>query len=149
VAPYTSYTLVLYTFIFIFMGMAYWMTLFNVPNYGGNIFVNGMICGLSESLSGVLSGILIAYTSTKRAFLVCCCFVVVFSTLNTFFTEPGSIACYATLFWAIFGVGGLYNCFFVMVNLNVPTEKVGRVSTIAIGLSNLTSTLCPFIVLLN
>ena len=48
-----------------FIGNAYWITLFNVPNLEGDKFVNGMILGLSEMSSGVISGFLMSYFSSK------------------------------------------------------------------------------------
>jgi hypothetical protein len=145
---YTYWTLLVYLMVFIPVNMAYWMCMFNVPSYGGNLFVNGMLLGAAEASSGTLSGILIAFTSTKKAFLICSVGGMVFSTLNQFFTTPGSLISYTTLFLAIFGIGGMFNCMFVLVNLNVPTDKVGRVSTLGFGMSYLGSAVCPFIVLL-
>jgi len=38
---------------------------------------------------------------------------------------------------------------FIMVNLNVPTEKVGKVTSVSFSLGNLVATFCPLIVLLD
>ena len=43
----------------------YQITLYNVPNLEGNIFVNGMILGLAEMSSGVISGFMMSYYSSR------------------------------------------------------------------------------------
>ena len=47
---------------------AYWLTLLYVANLGGNKFINGVILGSAEMLSGIFSGFLISYTSPRTAF---------------------------------------------------------------------------------
>jgi hypothetical protein len=146
--PYSVWTLVTYTVVFGLASMVYWMVLFNVTNFAGSMFVNGMICGLSEGFSGVLSGIIISLTSTRKAFFICCFLIIIGQTFNQYFTTEGSLACYMSLFIGIFGVGGIYNCSFIMMNLNVPTDKVGRVTSFSYCVACFPSALCPYLILL-
>lgn len=46
---------------------AYWITIYNVTNLGGNKFVNGIILGLSELTSGIFAGFLIDKTTPAVA----------------------------------------------------------------------------------
>ena len=61
---------------------SYWMTMFNVGNLPGNIFVNGVILGFSELLSSFLSGLFISYTSPALAFQIFSIIAVVFFGIN-------------------------------------------------------------------
>ena len=47
---------------------AYWLTLLNVTNLKGNTFINGLILGSAELLSGIFTGIMIKFTSATTAF---------------------------------------------------------------------------------
>ena len=49
--------------IFVGVSNCYWITIYNVTYLDGNKFVNGIILGISELLSGVVSGLIISYTS--------------------------------------------------------------------------------------
>ena len=46
----------------------YQITLYNVPNLEGNIFVNGMILGLAEMSAGLISGFIMNYKSSRQTF---------------------------------------------------------------------------------
>ena len=59
----------MFLLIFIFIGVnnCYWITIYNVTYLDGNKFVNGIILGISELMSGIVSGIMISYTSPSAA----------------------------------------------------------------------------------
>jgi hypothetical protein len=46
----------------------YWITLYNVPNLGGNKFINGMILGVAEMSSGVISGFIMSKFSNRMTY---------------------------------------------------------------------------------
>jgi len=100
----------------------YWLTLYNVTNLEGDKFVNGLILGVSEMLSGIFSGLLITYTSPAFAFQTCCIMGILFNALNQFVFAAGSFLSYATLFIAILGVGGVYTCLFVLIGVVIPKD---------------------------
>jgi len=126
---------------------SYWMTMFNVGNLPGNIFVNGVILGFSELLSSFLSGLFITYTSPTLAFKLFCIIAVVFNGINQFLFTPGSFLGYASLFVAILGVGGVYTCIFVITGIVFPKQNVGSALLLVVVISVSASFYAPIIVL--
>mmetsp|Transcript_10805 Transcript_10805/g.14542 ORF Transcript_10805/g.14542 Transcript_10805/m.14542 type:complete len:112 (+) Transcript_10805:1157-1492(+) len=99
---------------------AYWLTLLNVTNLDGNMFVNGLILGSAEMLSGIFSGILISYTNPYIAFQTLSVLGIIFNAINQFWAPAGGILAYLTLFIAIVGVGGVYAVLYVLIAEAVP-----------------------------
>ena len=59
----------------------YWLTMLNVTNLEGNKFVNGMILGFSELTASIFAGFLIACTSSRTAFRICCIMAILFNAI--------------------------------------------------------------------
>ena len=59
----------MFKLILIFVGVnnCYWITIYNVTYLDGNKFLNGIILGLAELTSGIVSGLIISYTSPSIA----------------------------------------------------------------------------------
>ena len=74
----------LFVFVLVFSCIAncYWITLYNVPNLGGNKFFNGFILGVSEMSSGVVSGLLMQIFSRRLTFQLFILIAIVFSAIN-------------------------------------------------------------------
>ena len=62
----------------------YWITLYNVPNLGGNKFFNGFILGASEMTSGVISGLMMQFFSKRTTFQIFILIAIVFNAVNQF-----------------------------------------------------------------
>ena len=60
----------------------YWITLYNVPNLGGNKFINGLILGVSEMSSGVVSAFVMSILSLKFTFKLFIVIAIVFGGIN-------------------------------------------------------------------
>jgi len=54
----------------------------NVPNLGGNKFINGIILGCAESLASFFATFLMKFMHPIRAFQTCALLAVVFNALN-------------------------------------------------------------------
>ena len=59
----------MFKLIMIFIGVnnCYWITIYSVTMLDGNKFLNGIILGVAELSSGIVSGLLISYTSPSIA----------------------------------------------------------------------------------
>ena len=59
----------MFKLIMIFIGVnnCYWITIYSVTMLDGNKFLNGIILGMAELSSGVVSGLIISYTSPSIA----------------------------------------------------------------------------------
>lgn len=75
-------TILLLTAIFCGVNNCYWLTLFNVTNLEGNKFINGLLLGMAELLSGIFAGIIMSHTDSFRAFQVCGVLGIVFNSLG-------------------------------------------------------------------
>ncbi len=62
------------------------MTIYSIAAVPGNKFINGIICGVAESGSSLLSGVLMKYFNDVNASLflcaVCFCFNIVYYQLG-------------------------------------------------------------------
>ena len=70
--------------ILIFVGVnnCYWITIYNVTYLDGNKFVNGIILGMAELFSGIVSGLIISYTNPFMALHICAASAIGFNALN-------------------------------------------------------------------
>ena len=130
------------------MANCYWITLYNVPNLPGNKFVNGLILGVAEMSSGVFSGLMMIYLTTRRTFVVFTIVGILFGGLNQFLVPQGSLISYITLFLSIQGVGGCFNCCFILISSSVPTKYAGSAFTLIMSAAILAALGVPMIVLM-
>ena len=135
--------------MFTVVNNCYWITLFNVTYLEGNKFINGLILGISEIISGVFAGILINKTSAAMAFRICAVLSVSFNVLTQFVFPAGTIQCYISLFMAILGVGGVYTVMYVFIGLIIPIEQVGGATVLILTIATSLSLFAPLIVLLQ
>lgn len=96
---------------------AYYLAYFNIETLPGNMFVNGMIIGCAEVISNFASGILLLKVKEDVALKICCVVGIVFNSLLLFVTSP--TLSYFTLFFAMGGMGGMYNSLFVVIEMQV------------------------------
>jgi hypothetical protein len=130
------------------MANTYLISLYNVPNLGGNKFINGIILGSAEISSVVMSGIMLSSFPNKPVFRFFIIVAVVFGGINIYFARPDSLLQYITLFFSIQGVGGSYNCGIIQIANSVPTSIVGGTITFCMTLGLTVSLGVPLIVLL-
>lgn len=133
--------------IFIGVNNCYWITIYNVTQLDGNKFVNGIILGLAELASGIISGFVISKTSPSVAFQICATSAVGFNALNQFVMPVGSVLGYVTLALAIIGVGGVYTCIYVLIYIVVPKHQVGGAMVLIVTIGTSASLFAPIIVL--
>jgi len=135
----------------IYFGVAncYWLTMYNVTNLGGNKFTNGVILGVAEMFSGVFTCVLMHYFHPFQAFRICAFVAVVFNALNQFVVPFGTIASYLTLSIAVFGVGGVYTCVYIMVGIVLPSEQISGAMIIVVTAGGALSLGAPLMVLLD
>ena len=86
----------------------YWLTMLNITNLKGNMFVNGIILGSSEMIASALSGLLISLTSAHTAFRSSLLVAVMFNLIFQFLVPHGSFSFYFCLTLAILGIGSGY-----------------------------------------
>lgn len=146
-SPANWYNLLKLTLIFIGVNNCYWITIYNVTYLDGNKFVNGIILGIAELLSGVFAGFLISKTSPSIAFHICAALAIAFNAFNQFLVPVGSLASYMTLFIAILGVGGVYTAIYVLIYIVVPKEQVGGAMVLIVTIGTSLSLFAPIIVL--
>ena len=90
---------------------------------GGNIFINCMILGIGEIISGIVSIVLLKHYKDTTVFIAGNVFVAIFNSL--FYFVPTGIPQYACLFMTIFGVATQFNTIYVLVEHRVPPENAG------------------------
>ena len=139
----------MFKLILIFVGVnnCYWITIYNVTYLDGNKFVNGIILGLAELSSGIVSGLIISYTNPSLALHICAASAICFNALNQFVVPIGSVMGYVTLAVAILGVGGTYTCIYVLIGLVVPREQVGGAMVLIVTIGTSASLFAPMVVL--
>lgn len=90
----------------------------------GDKFVNGIICGLGELLSCFFTGIFMRYFMDKFVSLamtfVCVLFYILFLMSDP--TNGGIIVTFFLLM-AVFGVGGIVNVNYCLMEARMPPER--------------------------
>lgn len=84
--------------------------MFSVVYLGGDIFINGIILGMSEMISAITGGFIVKCTGAVRAFQILAVLGLGFNTLLQFVFNTGAIIDYFILFFAMQGIGGVYAC---------------------------------------
>lgn len=126
---------------------AYWLTLLYVTSLGGNKFVNCMLLGSAEMLSGIFTGALISCTNSMTAFQVTCVMSVLFNATNQFWVAEGSIMASITLFAAILGVGGAFTGVYVLIAEVIPVRHLGSVMVLQCSFAVLSTMGAPLVAL--
>ena len=85
---------------------------------------NGMIFGLSETFAAVFVAWLMNYMDDRQACLICSAFCFVCNIIYRLLGAGDWIAM-LFLFFAIFGVGGLINTCYILIEMRVPPETLG------------------------
>ena len=84
--------------------------MFSVVYLGGDIFINGIILGMSEMISAITGGFIVKCRGAVRAFQILAVLGLGFNTLLQFVFNTGAIIDYFILFFAMQGIGGVYAC---------------------------------------
>ena len=105
----------------------YWLTMLGITYQSGNMFINGIILGVSEMTAGIVSGILISLTNSITAFQLLALMGISFNAIQQFWLNDGNFVTYVMLFFAIQGVGGVYTCIYVIIGEKVHVTQVGGV----------------------
>ena len=93
------------------------MTIFMKTALDGPKLYNGMIFSLSETIVAVFFAWLMNYMDDRQACFVC---NIIYRLLGA-----GDGIALLFLFFAIFGVGGLVNTCYILIEIRVPPETLG------------------------
>ena len=80
---------------------SYWLTMLGITEVSGNMFINGIILGVSETTAGLVSGLLITYSNSLTAFQLLAFMGISFNAIVQFWLNDGSFVTYLMLFIAI------------------------------------------------
>ena len=111
--------------IWVMMLNAYYLAYFNIETLEGNMFVNGIILGCAEVMSNFASGLLLLSYKEDTALRICCAVAAVANGLLLFVTSD--MLSYVVLFFAMGGLGGIYNSLFVVIEMQVSPTSLGSV----------------------
>ena len=107
------------------MLMAYSLAYFFLADLEGNIYVNAIILGSAEMLSNAASGYLLLKVREDIAFRICCGLALVSNFVLPYLTDP--LISGLVLFLTIGGLGGMYNCMYLVVEMQVSPVEIGTI----------------------
>lgn len=79
---FTWQTMVRVAFLFTFVNQGYWLILFNITKFGGNVFTNGIMAGASECFSGIFAGMVMMFFSALTTYRVSAFVGILFCFIN-------------------------------------------------------------------
>ena len=94
---------------------AYYLAYFNVATLKGNMFVNAIILGSAETFANLSSGFLMLKVKEEQALRICCIISLIFNGLLLLVSSE--IISYVCLFFAIGGLGGMFNSMFLVIEM--------------------------------
>ena len=118
-----------------------------VPIIGGNVFVMGAVLGFAESTSAMFSGYLMIrfganFTYNISGTLASACYILLYYG-RRYLLEGTGIGGAIVLYLAMFGLGGAYNSFFVIMELEMPAEWLGQTLVLSLAMCTLFVSLVP------
>lgn len=113
--------------MFIFMINAYYMAYFNIETIEGNPFVNAMVLGAAEASAMFASGMLLLKVKEDTALRICCSFAGIANLALIKATTPQQT--YIILLLAVIGLGGMFNCMYVVIEMQVSPKILGPTLT--------------------
>lgn len=104
---------------------AYYLAYFSIESLEGNMFVNSIILGCAEVTSNFASGLLLLKFKEDVALRICCVLAVIGNGALLFVTNQ--TLSYFVLFFAMGGLGGIYNSCFLVVEMQVSPARLGTI----------------------
>lgn len=142
-----GFLLFLMTMVFSGYAIQYYIATLYIGNLPGDKFVNGMIFGVSEILSVLISGILMSNFSDMTVFNIIFIESLVAYFIYIFFGDVGNI-CYLGIVLLVQALGGWQNLYFLIAELRVPPENLGSVNMVAINMALALGIFTPYLVIL-
>ena len=115
-----------------------------VAKIDGNRFYNGILFGLGEASSMVISNILMKNFDDMTAFYINMSLGLISYVVLIFFPTQG-IHTYTSIFILIGSIGGWVNILFLIIELRVPNNKVGSVTMLCMTIAVGTAMVSPFV----
>ena len=118
-----------------------------VANFAGNRFVNGILFGCSDSMSMVLSGILLTHLPDMKAFRIVFSLGLIAYILLISFSDNAHVGHIAIVF-LVLSVGGWNNILQLIIEMRIPPLNIAAVSiltkTLAMGSGVFAATVASF-----
>ena len=139
--------IILLTVFFAGYVIQYYITSLYLGNLPGNKFVNGIMFGVSEACSVILSGQMMKMMSDMSVFNIIFAFGIIAYIIYIFFGEIGNL-CYLGIILLVQSLGGWQNIYFLVAELRVPPQSLGSVNMIAVNVALSLGLVCPYIAIL-
>lgn len=111
-----------------------YIALYSLTALPGDKMFAGMAFGLAESSSNLISGYICTKFKDQQVFTGFC-LLIVFSMSFFYFVcggQSGSIASLISIFLTVLGCGSNINIIYLMIELRIPTEKLGSTIVVVI-----------------
>jgi len=123
--------------------LIYYLLLFNVVNFPGDIFVNGLTMGTSEMIAMAVSG----YALTKLPNLACFRLFLLaafFGSISFNLIDNRFVVMFLILI-SVIGGGGAWNILYMVCEERMPTEIRVACLEIALSIARMFVSLAPYI----
>lgn len=139
-----KFTFFILTVIFTKVALCSWLTVYSMAALPGPKLYNGMICGLAEAVSSLVTGLMMKYMTDAQTSFIMAIMNVVFCILYRLLgAGDGGIPAMICLWLGILGVGGLVNSAYVLIEMRVPPQRQGSSLVIILTLSIFMSGTAP------
>jgi len=127
--------------------LIYYLLLFNVVNFPGNSFTNGLTMGIAEIAAMIISGIVLQYVEGLIAFKVFLVITLVGALSLTMVTNVYAVM--ALILFAVLGGGGCYNIIFIVHEERTPTEIMGASLEVSMSIARVFVAMVPQIAMME
>lgn len=111
--------------LWIAMINAYYLAYFNIESLEGNMFVNAIVLGVAEVSAQFLSGLLLLKVKEDTGLRICCAVGAIANIVLPFITQRA--LGYFVLYFAVGGIGGMFNCMYVVLEMQVNPARLASV----------------------
>ena len=124
-----------------------YVTLFGTTAMEGEKMMAGMVFGLAESSSAMISGVVCKYISDFQAFNIFILIALIAQLVYYWLCEgiTGSIASLVAIYCIMLGTGSCINIIYLMIELRVTADKLGSSIVIVITSAMIVSSLASYV----
>jgi hypothetical protein len=124
-----------------------YVTLFGTTAMEGDKMLAGMMFGLAESSSAIISGVVCKYMSDFKAFNMFMLIAFTAQLVYYWLCEgvTGSIASLIAIYCIMLGIGSCINIIYLMIELRVTADKLGSSIVVVITSAMVCSSLASYV----